>query len=166
MANETRNVFTTSTALTLTSMNSAPGVTSGDLWNSGLIATGPSAGLQFPGLQISFRLDWSAAPASGDSITFWLAEGDENATSEIWTAALVETEGVITSATTIERLVSGTPPVHRVVMQSANATTAIAGLFEVYDPSPHWQLVVRPAGGALAQTGNQIHYRYIEPQGQ
>ncbi len=163
MANETRNSFQSASAIsTLTNLNS---LADGNIWQSATISDSPAAAIQYPAIKVWYELDWNAAPVAGDIIEFRIAEGDEHA-SEIWPGNLTEGEAEISTAAAIDNIVDNIPIARRVVMSGGNYTTNVKGMFNFYDISPDWILLIRIIGEALASSGNAIHYRYFEPQGQ
>lgn len=163
MANEIRNKWQNAAAFsTLTNLNS---LADGNIWQSELMSAEAATGITYPGVQIWYELDWNAAPAAGDSISFFIAEGDEHA-SEIWPGNLTEGEAELSTAAARDPVLDNIRAVHRVAMRGANYTTNVKGSFKYYDLAPDWILLIMVEGEALAASGNALHYRYFEPQGQ
>ena len=166
MANELNNVWGSASSIsTLTNLH---GLTDGNVWQSAVLSSERSAGITYPGVKIWYNLDWSTTPTLGDSIEFYIAEGDEGSGTEIWDGNISEGENEIAAGAAVDRIVDNISAVHRVSMSKTTYSTDIKGSFKVYDIAPDWVLLIRILTNtvSLASSGNEITYRYFELQPQ
>lgn len=128
----------------------------GNLWQSAVIDDSDTA---HSFIRISFELIWSAAISVGDRFQFWILNGDEAASNEIWPGG-VGTSGPaqITAAASIAA-VKAIPPSWGVGMITSHGTT-VKGSFTVEAQGPSWQLVLGPEGGAVSSGTQRLRYRY------
>lgn len=159
MANELKVSWSTIAALTVTNLAS---VADGNLWQSGeQNDSNPS----YEYLEIFYEIVFNATPVAGDLLRFFLAKGDQDATSEIWDGGIGTSEGAITTAASIVAVEQGCMQVHAHAWATNHGTT-FRGHFtmpaRVWAPS--WQVLVMPDGEALAASGHSVRYRYGVPQ--
>jgi len=134
----------------------------GNIWQSGAIDDAePSNQI----VRISYSLTFNVTPISGDLLKFYIATGDEAASSEIWPGGIGTSESEISTAAAIEKVQAALNPV-RLHAWTTNLGTVFDGLFDVWFPTPSWQLLIEASGEALAATGNTVRYRYGTPQQQ
>lgn len=154
MANEFKIDWeATPTDLTVTNLAS---LANGNLWQSGEINDAdPSNEI----LRISYEIVFNATPVSGNSLRFYLAKGDQAASSEIWSGGIGTSEGQITTAAAVAELQAAIGPVYEHAWKTNHGAT-FQGVFDVYNFGPSWQLLVEANGEALASTGHTIRRRY------
>lgn len=157
MAEKFQYVYGAPTAIgTITALNS---LADGNIWQSGAISPGsPTPGL----LQISYTLVLGATWAAGDTVYFWVVGSDGDGTTPFWPGGIAATQGAITTAATIINFLSAAAPPHHQDPGGTSHTTTFVGTFDVYDPKPNWQLLIRVVSNTIAASGNTVRYRYAD----
>lgn len=153
--------WTTPTDLTLTSLAS---LADGNIWQSGLLTDGPPT---FMAVRFSYELVFNATPVAGDHLQFYIPEGDEAASNEIWDGNIGETIGQITTAAAIAAVLAAFSgnAYHAHYWQTSHGTT-FKGSFRAYEIKQSHQLLVRPVGEALAAGTHRLRVSYYTLQRQ
>jgi hypothetical protein len=147
------------TDLTVTNLAS---LADGNIWQTGALDPGgPSPEI----VRVSYEIVFNATPVAGDSLQFFFASGDEAASNEVWNGGIGTGEGQITTAAAKAAAEAGCDMVHQHAWQTSHGTN-FKGSFDVANPGPSWQLLVKAAGEALAPSGHRVRIRYGTTQSQ
>lgn len=147
----------TPTDLTVTNLAD---LADGDVWQSGALDPGDPAP---QAVRVSYEIVFNATPVAGDSLQFFHAAGDEAASNEIWDGGIGATEGQITTDAAVAAVEAACPLVHQHPWQTNHGVT-FKGSFDIWNPGPSWQLLVKASGEALESTGHRVRVRYLSPQ--
>jgi hypothetical protein len=148
---------TSPTDLTVTNLASRA---DGTVWRSGNLDPGNPAPQM---VRVSYEIVFNATPVAGDYLDFRYASADEAASNEIIDGGIATTEGGITAAAGIAEAVAGSVSVKAHGWSTSHGTT-FKGSFDIPDPGPSWQLLIRPVGEALAASGHRVRIRYLSPE--
>jgi hypothetical protein len=154
VANEVKIQWDTNpTDLTVTNLAS---LVDGYFWQSGALDPGnPSPEV----VRVSYEIVFNATPVAGDYLEFYIANGDEAASNEIWNGGIGTSEGAISTAATIAAIVQSCDLVRSHAWATSHGTT-FKGFIDIFNPGPSWQLLMRPVGEALAASGHRVRTRY------
>lgn len=150
---------TSPTDLTVTNLAS---LADGNFWRSGNLDPGNPA----PQVaRVSYEVVFNATPVAGDYLEFRYARADEASSNEIIDGGLATTEGAITAAAGKAEAEAGSRIVRVHPWQTSHGAT-FKGSFDIYNPGPSWQLLIRPVGEALASGTHRVRVRYGSPESQ
>ena len=144
---------------TVTNLNS---LADGNIWQSGEINDAD------PGhtyLKIWYKLVFNTTPVAGDSLIFWIGEGDGEASEEIWEGGIGTSESEISAAASIAEVEQALTIAHTHPWNTDHGAT-FKGSFIWSLPHTSWQLLIQADGEALASSGHLLRYQYGTPQAQ
>ena len=97
-------------------------------------------------IRVYYKIVTASSPTAGDSITFYLLQGDNGSNA---------TDGATTSAGTITIYTASSIS----VIQIASTITTYQGSFIIRNPGPQWGIaVLNNSGVSLASSGHSITY--------
>jgi hypothetical protein len=156
MADHNINWDTSPTDLTVSNLDT---LSDGNIWQSGALdKTEPTP----QWVRVSYEIVFNATPVAGDSLDFYYASGDEAASNEIWPGNIGTSEGQITAAADKAAVEAGCDLVHRHAWQTSHGTT-FKGSFDLWNPGPSWQLLVKANGEATSSGTQRVRIRYGTP---
>lgn len=151
---------TAPTDLTVTNLAS---LADGNIWRSGNLDPAASGAPVPQVVRVSYEIVFNATPIAGDYLEFRFANADEAASNEILDGNIATTEGTITTAAARAEALAGTRLVRVHAWETSHGAT-FKGSFDIFNPGPSWQLLVRPVGEALSASGHRVRVRYGSPE--
>lgn len=146
----------------ITTVTNLNGLADGNIWQSGEINDADPSHVY---LKIWYKLVFNTTPTAGDSLIFWIAEGDGEASEEIWQGDIGTSEAELTSgADTVE--VEQSLQVAHTHPWVTNHTVTFKGNFIWPLVHPSWQLLIKANGEALKGDSHLLRYQYGTPQAQ
>lgn len=148
---------TSPTDLTVTNLAS---LADGNIWNSGNLDPGnPSP----QAVRVSYEIVFNATPVAGDYLEFRCISADEASSNEIVGGGVSTSEGAITSAASKAEALQGSSLLKVHAWDTSHGAT-FKGSFDIFNPGPSWQLLIRPVGEALASGTHRVRVRYLSPE--
>lgn len=148
---------TSPTDLTVSNLAS---LADGNVWRSGNLDPGNPAPQV---VRVSYEIVFSATPIAGDYLEFRFASADEAGSNEIIDGNLSTSEGAITVAADRAAAIQGSRLVRVHAWDTSHGAT-FKGSFDLFNPGPSWQLLIRPVGEALASGTHRVRVRYGSPE--
>lgn len=151
------NAWGTLTDLVLTSL---PSLADGYVWQSGDMSA-PNPTPDF--VRIYYQLVFNATPVAGDSLRFYFANVDGGSTPTIRDGNIGGTVGALSAVGDRAGVGAGCNLVKEHFWTGSHGAT-FSGSFDLWLPSPTWQVLVQPVGEALSSTPGTIRFQYSHPQ--